>query len=139
MSNYDCAKDLMYDQRITVNELSSQVRELREQLNTALCKGYDYRMQLVFAKQHLRERNLAKAPTIVSEGDDSTDPQYYEPAEYECSECCVQLERDWTFCPGCGCWIDWDYASKQEDEGYAYDVYRDEQMELERLTACDVA
>lgn len=117
---YDSMKDLAHDIMLDNSELRAEVKRLKSELNEVKRLNYIANMDLMYAKRALAKKGWSQPPAVVDE--DST---------CECGECSVELKRDWVFCPGCGCLVDWDMAAPlEEDEGVAYDALRDGQMEL---------
>ena len=127
---YDTWKEMVTDLSIMNKDMAARMSKLKTEYYDVKRENYDLRMQLVFAKESLRKESRALPPTVVRAGCNDPDPQYYEPGEYECGECGLHLEQEWTFCPSCGVWIDWDFPIYPEDDGSAYDAWRDDQLEL---------
>ena len=92
---HDSWKDLAVDIGLDNQELRSKMNELRDELSEVKRENCDLRMQLVFAKQKLRKEHLTVEPIEVDEN------------EYECDKCCARLVPDWSFCAGCGSYIEW--------------------------------
>ena len=127
---HDNWRDLAIDLKLTNSELAERFSKLKEEYYEVKRANYDLRMQLVFAKESLREKIKALPPTVVKAGCNDPDPQYYEPAEYTCGMCDINLMEEWTFCPSCGTFIDWDFPLYPDDDDSAYDAFRDAQLEL---------
>jgi len=91
---HDSWKDLAVDIGLDNQELRKIINDLRDEINQVKRENCDLRMQLVFARQKLRKEHLTVGVVV----DDN---------RYECDKCCASLEGDFSFCPGCGCYIDW--------------------------------
>ena len=107
--SYDNWKDYAVDAALTAQELRERLKEARADYNEEKRLRLIAHMDLKYARDALRDKGLTTVPEEVDEG------------RYECGECCVELKRDWEFCPGCGYYIDWhaarEYAEYEEDEG----------------------
>ena len=103
MANHDNWRELCADLQLENDELREKLRVLGGNYN-ALAQDY-------------RKRARDAAPTII-------DPDEHE---YECGECSDRLDTDWVFCPGCGCYIEWDKAGDPEPDDSAYDAWAEEQ------------
>jgi len=92
---HDNWKELVTDIKLDNQELRKIINDLRDEINQVKRENCDLRMQLVFTKQKLRKEHMTVEPIEVDEN------------EYECDKCCVRLESDWSFCAGCGSYIEW--------------------------------
>lgn len=127
---YDTWKEMVTDLSIMNKDMAARMSKLKTEYYDVKRENYDLRMRLVFAKNALRDDMKALPPTVVKAGCNDPDPQYYEPAEYTCGMCDINLMEEWTFCPSCGVWIDWDFPLYPDDDDSAYDAFRDAQLEL---------
>ena len=120
---YDTWKEMVTDLSIMNKDMAARMSKLKTEYYDVKRENYDLRMQLVFAKNALRDNRKAVSPNIV----DEHDGEY----ELECGECWMRLEDVWDFCPSCGSWIDRDYPIDPNDDDRAYDAWRDDQPERE--------
>lgn len=104
MSNYDCTKDLVYDVTLDNQELRERIKQLESELNK------EKRLRLI---AQIDRRFMADK--LEDAGIVHTIPHYVDDDEIECGNmrCCSELIRDYSFCPGCGAWIDWEKAVDQ--------------------------
>ena len=94
-------------------------------------KAYEFERDL----RNEQQRKRIEAENELRHLQNTLDKKYHcEPSlvdddEAECDICWTTLDFDWSFCPGCGAWIDWNALRPPEpDEGYLYDVKRDEEL-----------
>ena len=115
---YDNWKDKCVDVSIDNQELRKRIKDLNAALNEANRLRLVANMDLRFANEKLRGRNLSTVPVDVGDG------------EFECEECNHTLDGDWWACPGCGKVIDWDNARDSEGNWYAEEGERFLQAEV---------
>lgn len=95
---YDSYKDLAYDMTLDNQELRDEVKRLKSELTE------EKRLRLV---AQIDRRFMADK--LVANGVNLCIPHYVDDGEIECGDarCCASLVEDYSFCPGCGAWIDW--------------------------------
>lgn len=112
MGHYDNFRELATDLQLDNDDLRDRIKRLER---NALSLQAQVR-NLLEEKRHLEGNLRGKVHcTPVLRGDEAT-----------CDDCEGELDREWTFCPNCGTWIDWDFAHPPEPD---WDAMRDAMLD----------
>ena len=113
---YDNYKDFAVDLQLENDELRAKVSRLN-------CNVLDLQREVreLLARNRYCEGKLRKSGNSAEPVLDKWDDEGVD--ECHCEDCGTELPwREWTFCPMCGKWLDWDFAHPTEPD---WDLLRD--------------
>jgi len=119
MSRYDNHKDMCVDLKLDNDELREKLAKTNESLGEALRENRKLFAKNLYLENSFRLSRVHTNPLIDKYDEDGI-------IESHCDECEYDLEREWTFCPCCGNWLDWDFARVPEPN---WDMMRDAMLD----------